>query len=46
MSVYDPKSLKADEFINHAEILATLEYAQEHKNDYELINSILEKARR
>ena len=45
MSVYDPKSLKADEFINHAEILATLEYAQEHKNDYELINSILEKAR-
>ena len=45
MSVYDPRSLKADEFINHAEILETLEYAQEHKNDYELINSILEKAR-
>ena len=44
MSVYDPRSLKADEFINHAEILETLEYAQEHKNDYELINSILEKA--
>ena len=26
--MYDPKSLKAEEFINHEEILATLEYAE------------------
>ena len=42
---YDPKSLKAEEFINDAEIRATLAYAEEHKNDFELIDSILEKAR-
>ncbi|WP_165044539.1 [FeFe] hydrogenase H-cluster radical SAM maturase HydG [Adlercreutzia sp. ZJ138] len=42
---YDPKSPHADEFINHQEILDTLEYAQQHKNDLELIERILEKAR-
>ena len=26
---YDPKSLKAEEFINHEEILETLRYAEE-----------------
>lgn len=26
--MYDPKSLKAEEFINHEEILETLEYAE------------------
>ena len=45
MSVYNPKSLKAEEFINHEEILATLEYAEQNKNNVELIDSILEKAR-
>jgi 2-iminoacetate synthase len=45
MYKYDPKSLKAEEFINHEEILATIAYAEEHKNDIELINQILEKAR-
>ena len=45
MAVYNPKSLKAEEFINHEEILATLEYAEAHKNDKELIKTILEKAR-
>ena len=45
MAVYNPKSLKAEEFINDEEILATLEYAEAHKNDAELIDSILEKAR-
>ena len=44
MIKYDPKSRKAEEFINHEEILATLAYADEHKNDMALINSILEKA--
>ena len=45
MAIYNPKSLKADEFINNEEILATLDYAQANKNNVELIDSILEKAR-
>ncbi len=45
MAVYDPKSLRAEEFINHEEILDTLKYADEHKNDIELIEKILEKAK-
>lgn len=39
MANYDPKSLRAEEFINHEEILATLAYAQEHKNDVALIDA-------
>ncbi len=42
---YNPKSLKAEEFINHEEILDTLRYAEENKNNFELIDKILEKAR-
>ncbi len=42
---YDPKSLIADEFINDEEIKATLAYAEAHKNDLELVDQILEKAR-
>ena len=42
---YNPASLKADEFINHGEILDTLIYAEAHKNDYAFIDSLLEKAR-
>ena len=45
MAIYDPKSLKADEFINHEEILETLKYADENKDNVELIDAILEKAR-
>ena len=45
MYIYDPKSLTAEEFINHEEILETLRYADEHKNDAALIDEILEKAR-
>ena len=45
MAVYNPKSLKAEEFINHEEILATIEYAEANKNNIELIDSILESAR-
>ncbi len=45
MAIYDPKSLKAEEFINDEEIRATLAYAEENKNNIELIESILEKAR-
>jgi len=42
---YDPKSLCADEFINHQEIMDSLAYAQEHKDDLDLCYSILEKAK-
>ena len=28
MAVYNPKSMNADEFINHEEILETLAYAE------------------
>ena len=45
MYQYNPKSLIADEFINDGEIRETLAYAEEHKNDRELIEQILEKAR-
>lgn len=45
MIKYDPKSLKAEEFINEAEINETLKYADEHKDDIELIDKIIEKAK-
>ena len=45
MAQYNPKSLHAEEFINHEEILETLKYAEENKRNIELIDSILEKAR-
>lgn len=45
MPDYNPHSLKADEFINHEEIIQTLRFADEHKNDFPLIDDILEKAR-
>ena len=43
--MYNPKSHKAEEFINHEEILETLEYAQKNKNNVELIDKILAKAK-
>ncbi len=43
--MYDPKSLCADDFINHEEILDTLKYAEENKDNKVLINEILDKAR-
>ncbi|WP_302382124.1 [FeFe] hydrogenase H-cluster radical SAM maturase HydG [Anaerotignum lactatifermentans] len=43
--MYDPKSMKAEEFISHEEILDTLAYAQENKNNEKLIDAILEKAK-
>ncbi len=42
--MYNMKSLKAEEFINHEEILETLEYAEKNKNNHELIDQILKKA--
>lgn len=43
--MYDPKSLKAEEFINHEEIMDTLSYAEANKNNAALIDSLIEKAR-
>ena len=42
--MYNPKSLKAEEFISHEEILDTLEYAEQNKNNMPLIREILDKA--
>jgi 2-iminoacetate synthase len=43
-AVYDPKSEKADEFINHQEILDTIKYANENKANIPLIDSLIKKA--
>ena len=43
--MYDPKSMHADDFISDEEILASLKYAEENKENKELIRSIIEKAR-
>jgi 2-iminoacetate synthase len=42
--MYNIMSKKAEEFIDHEEILETLEYAKENKNNRELIDAILTKA--
>ena len=43
--MYDPKSMCADDFIDHQEILNTLAYADAHKSDAALIDAIIAKAR-
>ena len=43
--MYNPKSMKAEEFIDHNEILESLAYAKSHKGDVYLIDKILQKAR-
>lgn len=43
--MYNPKSLKAEEFISDEEIKATLAFSDKHKNDIEYIDKILDKAR-
>ena len=45
MAIYDPKSLKAEEFINDAEIRETIKYAEANKHNVELIDSLLKKAK-
>ena len=44
--MYDVNSKCADDFINHEEILETLAYADENKENIELIDSIIEKAKK
>lgn len=46
MAIYNPKSMKAEEFINHEEILDTLDYAQKNRHNAVLIDEIIEKARK
>lgn len=43
--MYNPSSLKAEEFINHDEIMDTLAYADANKNNLELIDQIIAKAK-
>jgi len=43
-TMYDVKSPKAEEFISHQEILDTLAYAEENKENRELLDAILAKA--
>lgn len=45
MCKYDKNSLKAEEFINDEEIEKSLKYADENKDNLELIDRIIEKAR-
>jgi len=43
--MYNPKSNNADEFISHQEIIDTLKYADDNKNNLQLVDKILEKAK-
>lgn len=43
--MYNVKSMKADEFIDDKEVLDTLAYAEENKDNRELIKSLIERAR-
>ena len=43
--MYKVDSPDAIDFINHQEIIETLEYARAHRNDRELIRNLIEKAR-
>lgn len=45
MPKYDKNSLKAEEFINDEEIKETLRFADENKDNLELIDKIIEKAK-
>lgn len=43
--MYNPKSLKAEEFICHREVLDTLAYADANRNNPQLVDQVLNKAR-
>ena len=45
MAIYNPKSLKAEEFIHDQEILDTIAYAEANKRNVEWIDASLDKAR-
>ncbi len=43
--MYDVNSKHAEDFINHGEILETLSYADENRDNVELIDALIEKAK-
>lgn len=43
--MYNPKSLKAEEFICHEEVEESLKYADENKDNLPLLHQIIEKAK-
>ena len=43
--MYNPASKVAEEFINHEEILDTIQYAEENKKNEALITELIEKAK-
>lgn len=43
--MYNPKSLKAEEFINNEEVLESMKYAEQNKDNLALVDSIIEKAK-
>ena len=43
--MYNPQSLRAEEFIDHGEVQASLDYADHHAADADAIDRILEKAK-
>ena len=44
--MYNPKSMKAEEFISDEEIKETLKYADDNKDNLSLVDEILEKAKK
>lgn len=44
-NMYDVKSPRAEDFINHDEVLETLAYAESNKHNAELIDAIIAKAK-
>lgn len=42
--MYNPASKRAEEFMDHQEIMASIQYARENKNNRELIESLLLRA--
>ena len=45
MYKYNPKSMEAEEFINDEEIKDTLKYAEDNKNNIEVVDKIIQKAK-
>ena len=43
--MYNPKSTRAEEFISHEEILATLDYAEKNKRNAGLSTTVIRKAK-
>ena len=42
--MYDKYSMKAEEFISDEEIKASIAWAEENKNNLELVNQIIDKS--